>query len=77
MSEVSSVRLASLSQIKKEIVPNFITPVPHDDTLRNWFEAAKIPRFKFNPTAKHGGGTVWYSIPAVEKFFRSRTLQPA
>lgn len=35
--------------------------------------AARIPRFKPNPTAKRGGGYVYYSVPAVEKFLRSRT----
>lgn len=72
-NSVSSVRLATLD----ELIPtlqNFITPVPTKDTLRAWFDAAKIPRFKSNPTAKRGGGPVYYSVPAVEKLMRSRTI---
>jgi hypothetical protein len=48
--------------------------VPSRETLRAWFDQARIPRFKSNPTAKRGGGTVFYSVSAVEKFLQSRTL---
>jgi hypothetical protein len=70
-------RLASLAKIREEIVPLYLDPAPDADTLRDWFDAAKIPRFKSNPTAKRGGGTVYYSVPHVEKFFRNRVLVPA
>ncbi len=76
ISAVSAARLATLDELIKTTIANFLTPVPHPDTLRNWFDAANIPRFKSNPTAKRGGGTVFYSVPAVEKFFRGRTMQP-
>jgi hypothetical protein len=73
----SNARLASLDELLLTTIPAFISPVPPRDTVRNWLDAAKVPRFKPNPTARRGGGTVFYSVPAVEKFFRSRTLAPA
>jgi len=67
-------RLASLDQLLETVIPAYLTPPPGRDTLREWFDEARIPRFKANPTAKRGGGTVFYSVSAVEKFFQSRTL---
>ena len=70
----NQARLATLDALRENTLPVFIQPVPSNETLRAWFDAAKIPRFKSNPLAKRGGGAVWYSVAAVEKFFRSRTL---
>jgi hypothetical protein len=72
-----TARLATLDQLLETTIPNFLSPPPSRDTLRDWFDRAGIPRFKANPTAKKGGGTVFYSTSHVEKYFRSRTLQPA
>ncbi len=71
---IVSARLATLDQLIASTLPNFISPIPTRETLRNWFDAAKVPRFKANPTARRGGGPVFYSVSAVEKFLRSRTL---
>jgi hypothetical protein len=76
-TERSSVRLATLGELRKNILPNFLAPVPSNDTLRSWFDSARIPRFKSNPGARRGGGSVFYSTAAVEKFLRSRTLPPS
>lgn len=70
----STARLATLDQLIENILPLFLSPVPSRDTLRAWFDEAKIPRFKSNPTAKRGGGTVFYSVAGVEKLLRSRTM---
>ena len=70
----NTARLATLDQLIETTLPNFIQPIPTRDTLRNWFDAAKIPRFKSNPSAQRGGGPCYYSVPAVEKFLRSRTI---
>ncbi len=67
-------RLASLAGLLETTIPAFLHPVPSRETLRDWFDQARIPRFKANPTAKRGGGTVFYSVSAVEKFLQSRTL---
>jgi hypothetical protein len=72
--ETSIARLATLDQLSETTIPLFVCPVPTKDTLRAWFDAAKIPRFKSNPNAKRGGGPVFYSVSGVEKFFRSRIL---
>jgi hypothetical protein len=70
----SSARLASLSGLLETTITAFLHPVPSRETLRDWFDQARIPRFKANPTAKRGGGTVFYSVAAVEKLLQSRTL---
>lgn len=72
--EQNSARLATLDQLLKTIIPAYLTPSPGRETLREWFDRARIPRFKTNPAARRGGGPVFYSVSAVEKFLRSRTL---
>lgn len=71
-----AARLATLDQLVENILPNFIAPVPSRDALRALFDRARVPRFKANPTAKRGGGHVYYSVAGVEKLIRSRTLPP-
>lgn len=73
-SNNTSARLASLEGLLQTTIPAFLHPVPSRETLREWFDKARIPRFKSNPSAKRGGGTVFYSVSAVEKFLQSRTL---
>jgi hypothetical protein len=70
----ATARLASLNGLRETLLPAFLDPVPSHETLRGWFDAANIPRFKANPAAKRGGGPVYYSVAAVEKFLQSRTL---
>jgi hypothetical protein len=70
----TGVRLATLEELVKNILPNFLSPVPSRETLRDWFDQAQIPRLKANPTAKRGGGKVFYSVSAVEKFLRASTM---
>lgn len=67
----SSVRLATMDELIKNILPNFLAPIPHPDTLRAWFDRAKVRRLKSNPTARRGGGTVYYVVSDVEKLLRS------
>lgn len=69
-----SARLATLDQLVETTIPAYLSPVPSRETLRDWFDKAHVPRFKANPVAKRGGGPVFYSVAAVEKFLRSRTL---
>lgn len=75
MTELSKIkaRLATIRQMREHL-ENFITPVPSDETLRDWFDQARIPRFKANPAAKRGGGPVFYSVAAVEKLLQQRTM---
>ncbi len=63
-----------MHQLLQTVIPAYLTPPPSAFTLRVWFDNARIPRFKSNPTAKRGGGTVFYSVSAVEKFLHNRTL---
>jgi hypothetical protein len=71
---IPTARLASLEQLVKTLIPAYLTPTPSHETLREWFDAARIPRFKANPAARRGGGPVFYSVAAVEKFLQKRTL---
>jgi hypothetical protein len=71
-----TARTATLEQLKRNTLPLYIDPLPGDETLRKWFDNAGIPRLKANPTAKRGGGPVFYSVAGVEKFFRGRMLVP-
>jgi hypothetical protein len=74
MNANQSARLATLTIILETIVPNFLQPVPNRLTVKRWLDDARIPRFKANVTASRGGGVVYYSVPAVEKFFRARIM---
>jgi hypothetical protein len=74
VNQCLSARMATLDQLVKTLIPAYLTPAPSHETLRAWFDAARIPRFKCNPAAKRGGGTVFYSVGAVEKLLQSRTL---
>lgn len=69
-----TARLATLDQLLVTIIPAFLNPPPSRATLREWFDRAGIPRFKSNPLARRGGGPVFYSVAAVEKFLRQRTM---
>lgn len=73
-ASIKTARLETLDGLLKNVIPIFISPVPSAATVRSWLDSAKIPRFKSNPIAKRGGGTVYYSVAAVEKFLRGRTL---
>lgn len=76
MNETPKVtaRLATLDELLKNTVPAYLSPVPCRATLRTWLDRAEVPRFKSNPTAKKGGGVVWYSTNHVEKFFKAFTV---
>jgi len=70
----NTARLATLPELKKNTLAIYINPIPSDETLRAWLDDAGIPRLKSNPLARRGGGPVYYSVAAVEKFFRGRIL---
>lgn len=70
----NTARLASLDQLIQTTLPNFLNPVPSKETLRGWFDVARVPRFKSNPVARRGGGICYYSVAGVEKFLRARTM---
>jgi hypothetical protein len=73
LHNTGTARLATIEQLQVTIVLHFLSPPPSKETLRHWFNTARIPRFKANPTARRGGGPVFYSVSAVEKFLQSRT----
>jgi hypothetical protein len=65
-------RLATLPEIRENVLPNFIHPLPSNETLRALFDEYKVRRFKSNPKARRGGGPVFYSIADIENIFRNR-----
>jgi len=65
--------MATLGQLMANTFPVFLDPVPKKTTVKAWLDTARIPRFKANPAAIRGGGDVYYSVAAVEKFLASRT----
>jgi hypothetical protein len=69
-----NARLATLDVLLETTIPLFLCPLPSRETLREWFNNARIPRFKANPLARRGGGPVYYSVAAVEQFLRSRII---
>lgn len=69
-----NARAATLDRLQETTIRNFLDPIPSRDALRAMLEGAGIPRFKANPQAKRGGGPVYYSVSAVEKFLRNRLL---
>jgi len=72
--QITNARLASLDGLMQTVIPAFLDPMPCRETLRDWFDAARVRRFKCNPMAKRGGGSVYYSVADVEKYLQSRTL---
>lgn len=74
IDSIATARLATLEQLKQTTLAVYLSPIPSNETLRSWFDSARIPRFKPNPTAKRGGGPVFYSVAAVEKYLRTRTI---
>lgn len=70
----TTARLATLEQLRETTFAAFLSPVPSTRILRLWMDRYQIPRFKPNPLAKRGGGPAWYSVAAVEKMLRQRTM---
>lgn len=68
----ATARAATLAELRANVLPLFIAPIPSNETLRAWFDAAGVPRFKTNPLAKRGGGLTFYQVAAVERLLRSR-----
>lgn len=68
-----TARTATLEQLRRNTLALYLNPIPCDETIRRWFDAARIPRLKANPLAKRGGGPVYYRVADVEKFLQKRT----
>ena len=66
------VRLVSMNTIRQQMCPSFFSPVPCAPTLRAWLNAARITKFKSNPSAKRGGGRTYYRAAEVERWLRQR-----
>ena len=65
-------RLATLDVLLKTTIPVFLSPPPPRENPRAWFNQVRIPHFKANPLAHRGGGYLYDSVAAVEKFLSSR-----
>lgn len=69
MTEKRMPRMASIKELKP-LLEAHLAPVPHIETLRDWFTQARIPKFKINRAAKRGGGVCFYSVSHVEKLLQ-------
>lgn len=65
--------MATLSSIRRDIIPAYLHPVPSSKTLQRMFDKGGVRRLKSNPCALRGGGTCFYHLADIEKFFRSQT----
>jgi len=66
--------MAAMPQLRETLIPLYLNPVPGPRALTELFNAAGVPRFKSNPGAKRGGGTVYWSVAHVERLLRQRVL---
>jgi hypothetical protein len=41
-----TARMATLDQLVNTLIPAYLTPTPAHETLREWSDTARIPRFK-------------------------------
>jgi hypothetical protein len=51
---------------------SYLSPVPPNETIRAWLNTGGVRRFKANPSARRGGGAVYYSVADVERFLKNR-----
>lgn len=65
-------RMQSLATLRAELIPRFLNPVPCERTLRRWFKRARLRTVKANPSARAGGGVVYFNRAAVEKYLLDR-----
>jgi len=73
---IKTAQLATMDELIQTVLPLFITPIPSRETLRSWFDRASVPRLKTCPTAKRGGGALYYDVEAVKEFLRSHVSSP-
>ena len=67
---IGNVRMATLAVLRESLLPNFLAPVPCDETLRLWFDRAAIPKYKPSSGARRGGGAIFYDGGNVYKYAR-------
>lgn len=67
-------RLATLAVLlaPSGLVHAYLQPPPAPKAFRRWLDQAAVPRLKANASARHGGGTVWYHVAAVERLIRAK-----
>lgn len=71
-STTPKARLLSLRGVR-ELLAAHLDPVPCRQTLTAWLNAAKVRRMKTNPSAKRGGGPVYWNAADVERMIAQRS----
>lgn len=66
-------RLATIQELRQNLLAGYLDPVPSIKTLRRWFNEAGIPCLKANPDAQRGGGPEWWHVAGVEKLIRRKS----
>lgn len=69
-----NARLATLEALQKGLLAAWLDPLPCKLTIRKLLDENHVPRLKSNPSAKRGGGFVYYSVSAVEKLLKNSML---
>jgi hypothetical protein len=64
-----------MKDLREGLLKAWLSTVPCSITLTKWFDENKIPRIKSNPSAKRGGGSVFWSVSHIEKLL-TRSLLP-
>jgi hypothetical protein len=67
--------MATIDHLLKTLIPLHLDPVPKKRTMVNWLDTAGVPKLKANPSAKRGGGFVYYSVSHVEKLLTRGTAR--
>jgi hypothetical protein len=67
-------RLATLDELRENILPVHIAPLPCAATLRRMLDRHGVRRLKANPTARGGGGPCYYCVADVEKMLQKSLL---
>lgn len=66
--ETPRAALITLRDMRETLLPAWFSTIPANATLRAWLK--HVPSIKARPSARRGGGVVYYSRVAVEKMLR-------
>jgi type VI protein secretion system component VasA len=72
-TQMPRARLATVDELLRTLIPAYLSPIPSKKSVTQMLKAARVQSFKSNPTAKRGGGRVFYSVSGTEKLLRHRS----
>lgn len=66
-------RLATAEELLQTIIPAYLSPPPTKRALVRLLKSAGVQTFKASPSARRGGGRVFYSVAGTERLLRQRS----